>query len=85
MSPDRLDCCIISSEHHKYIFVKYYIRASEASPTLDCSIEISRDIYVSVCMSVCLQKIRMPKCLGRITWPKHVHAQSQFWAVKTDQ
>ena len=24
--------------------------ASEASPTLGCSIEISRDIYVSVCM-----------------------------------
>ena len=26
----------------------------------------------------------MPKCLGGITWPKHVHAQSQFGAVKTD-
>ena len=29
-------------------------------------------------------KIRMPKCVGEITWPKHVHAQSQFWAYKTD-
>ena len=28
-----------------------YNWASEASPTLGCSIEISRDIYVSVCMS----------------------------------
>ena len=27
--------------------------ASEASPTLGCSIEISRDIYMSVCMYVC--------------------------------
>ena len=27
---------------------------------------------------------RMSKCLGRITWPKHAHAQSQFWAVKID-
>ena len=27
--------------------------ASEASPTVGCSIEISRDIYI--CMSVCLQ------------------------------
>ena len=44
-------------------------------------------IYV-VCqyvgMSLCLQKIPMPKCMGGITWPKHAPAQSQFWAVKTD-
>ena len=26
---------------------------SEASHTLGCSIEISRDIYMSVCMNVC--------------------------------
>ena len=30
--------------------------ASEASPTLGCSIEISRDIYMSVGMSVVVQK-----------------------------
>ena len=32
--------------------------ASKASPTLGCSIEISRDIYIcmSVCMSVVVQK-----------------------------
>ena len=29
-------------------------------------------------------KKRMPKCVGGITWPKHAHAQSQFWAIKTD-
>ena len=29
--------------------------ASEARPTLGCSIEISRDIYMSVCMSVVCQ------------------------------
>ena len=29
--------------------------ASEASPTLGCSIEILRDIYIYVCMYVCLQ------------------------------
>ena len=28
--------------------------ASEASPTLGCSIEISRDIYLYIYMSVCL-------------------------------
>ena len=35
--------------------------ASEASPTLGCSIEISRDIYLCVC--------RGPKCARIITWP----------------
>ena len=30
--------------------------ASEASPTLGCSIEISHDIYMSICMSVVVQK-----------------------------
>ena len=33
------------------------------NPTLGCSIEISRDIYMSVYTSVCLQKISMPKCV----------------------
>ena len=37
---------------------------------------------VYVCMSVCLQKIRMPKYVGGITWPKHAHAQSQFGRLK---
>ena len=46
--------------------------ASEASPTLGCSIEISRDIHVSVCMSTVCKK-----CVGGITWPKDAHAQSQ--------
>ena len=44
---------------------------------LGCSIEISRDIYI---YSVC----RGPKCVGGITWAKHVHAQIQFGVVKTD-
>ena len=56
--------------------------ASEASPTLGCSIEISRDIYIymSVCMSVVVQK-----SVGGITWAKRAHAQSQYWAVKSYQ
>ena len=53
--------------------------ASEASPTLGCSIEISRDIYI--CVSVVCQI----NCVGGITWIKHAHAQSQYWAVKSDQ
>ena len=32
-------------------------------------------------MCVC----RGPKSVGGITWAKHAHAQSQYWAVKSDQ
>ena len=56
--------------------------ASEASPTLGCSIEISRDIYMYVCMSVCL--VCQINCVGGITWTKHAHAQSFFLAVKPE-
>ena len=45
--------------------------ASEASPTLGCSIEISRDIYMYVCLRLSMgkqyKKNRMLKCVGRIT------------------
>ena len=47
--------------------------ASEASPTLGCSIEISGDIYMYVGMSV----VSQINCVGGITWTKHAHAQSQ--------
>ena len=53
--------------------------ASEASPTLGCSIEISRGM--SVGMYVC----RGPKSVGGNTWAKRAHAQSQYCAVKSDQ
>ena len=55
--------------------------ASEASPTLGCSIEISRDIYMYIYICVCLSYV---KSRG-ITCIKHAHAQSQYWAVKSDQ
>ena len=38
-----------------------------------------RVIYIYVC--VC----RGPKSVGGITWAKRAHAQSQYWAVKSDQ
>ena len=50
--------------------------ASEASPTLGCSIEISRD-DMFICMSVCL--VCQINCVGGITWTKHAHAQSLFF------
>ena len=47
--------------------------ASEASPTLGCSIEISHDIcYIYICVS------RGPKSVGGIMWAKRAHAQSQY-------
>ena len=51
---------------------------SEASPTLGCSIEISRDIYIFMCLS--WSKMRTQNYVA-----KHAHAQGQFGAVKTDQ
>ena len=43
--------------------------ASEASPTLGCSIEISRDIYMSVCWYVGMSVVCQINCVGGITWP----------------
>ena len=40
--------------------------ASEASPTLGCSIEISRDI----CMSVCLKETPTKNTYAKNTWAK---------------
>ena len=59
--------------------------ASEASPTLGCSIEISRDIYIYVGMYVGMYVCRGPKSVGGNTWAKRAHAQGQYWAVKSDQ
>ena len=60
--------------------------ASEASPTLGCSIEILRDIYI--CMSTIvygktIQKNCMLKRVGGIKYSKHTHAQSPFWEFET--
>ena len=52
--------------------------ASEASPTLGCSIEISHDICIYVGMS------RMSNELRRRKYVAHAHAQSHFLVVKTD-
>ena len=69
-----LYCCEI---HQIKLFQGNWV--SEASPTLGCSIEISRDIYICAC--VCCG----PKSIGGTTWAKRAHAQSQYWAVKSDQ
>ena len=45
------------------VYVCMYNWASEASPTLGCSIEISRDIYMSVCLS--WSKKRRRKYVGQ--------------------
>ena len=46
-----------------------------------------RVIYICVCRFVYgkpYKKYVCQKCVGEITWPKHAHAQSLFWAVKTE-
>ena len=44
----------------------FSIWASEASPTLGCSIEISRDIYIIICRYVCRgQKKRRRNYVGQ--------------------
>ena len=51
------------------------IWASEASPTLGCSIEISRDIYMYICIYVCLSwsKKRRRNYVGQTrAWSKSV-------------
>ena len=59
------------NDYFKYLSILTFILnensnwASEASPTLGCSIEISRDIYIYKGMSVVCQI----NCVGRITWP----------------
>ena len=58
----------------------YFNWASEASPTLGCSIEISRDIYMYVGRYVCMYVCRGPKSVGGNTWAKRAHAQSQYCA-----
>ena len=41
-------------------------------------------IYVGLSKGNPYKKYVCQKCEGEIMWPKHAHAQSQFWAVKTD-
>ena len=54
---------------------EYNYWASEANPTLGCSIEISRDIYMSVCrMSVVCQI----NCVGGITYGPRACSKSFF-------
>ena len=38
-------------------------------------------VHSPICARVC----RGPKSVGGITWAKRAHAQSQYWAVKSDQ
>ena len=59
---------------------------SEASPTLGCSIEISRDVglYVGVYVGLSTKIYVCQNVWVELCGPKHTHTQSQFWAVKTD-
>ena len=60
--------------------------ASEASPTLGCSIEISRDICRYVCRYVGLstKKICMQKAWAELRGPTTRMLKVGFWAFTTD-
>ena len=45
----------------------------------------SRFRVIYICLSVGRYVCRGPKSVGGITWAKRAHAQSQLWAVKSDQ
>ena len=55
--------------------------ASEASPKLGCSTEISRDICICVGRSVGMSVVSKVRTWNYVA---HVHAQSHFGAVETD-
>ena len=45
----------------------------------------SRFRVIYICIIICACVRRGPKSVGGITWAKRAHAQSQYWAVKSDQ
>ena len=56
--------------------------ASEASPTLGCSIEISRDIYNVGMSYVCrMSVVCQNNCVGGITCGPRACSKSFFWRL----
>ena len=45
----------------------------------------SRFHVIYICRYICVSVVCQINCVGGITWIKHAHAQSQYWAVKSDQ
>ena len=37
-------------------------------------------VYIYIYMSVCLSYAKLCR---RMTWPRYIHAQSQFWMIET--
>ena len=72
--------CHILSLYRRYQSSRLCNWVSEASPTLGCSIEISRDIYIYVYMlSVCrsMSVVCQINCVGGIMWPTRM--LKVFW------
>ena len=63
---------ISQTSYHTYKIISSYELAPPVMGT----------IFLVYIMCMCLS---WPKSVGGITWAKRVHAQSQFWAVKSDQ
>ena len=71
---NKLDKSDKSSSKLQVGQIKHCNWASEASPTLGCSIEISRDIYIYVHVSVVCQI----NCVGGITYGPRACSKSFF-------
>ena len=70
---------VCSIENRGYIYnILYIIGRAKRAPHLGVQ---SRFRVIYICRYVC----RGPKSVGGITWAKRAHAQSQYWAVKSDQ
>ena len=60
VTPSGITFREIRADIPRYAYREIYYWASEASPTLGCSIEISRDIYIYVCRYVvCLSYAKL--------------------------
>ena len=83
----------------QYFWLSIYTRSGKHALNIEMLIERKRAphcvvqsrfrvIYIYTCMSVCLKethtKSTYAKMRGRNYVPKHAHAQSQFWVVKSD-
>ena len=86
------DTWIFDCEENEWIQVVNLIGQAKRAPHWAVQSRFRVILYISVYVSVCMSTIVygkpiqnncMPKCVGRITWSKHAHAQSQFCEFET--
>ena len=68
------------NRHESFILFNSFILGERSEPHSGVFNRDFGDIYIYI-YSVCCG----PKSVGGTTWAKHTHAQSQYWAGKSDQ